>query len=135
MAGAVTKGRVDLTSRNVPDRCYQVTMVTDARASSRRAAQDDPVDRITDGAVIRGRTAAELMALSPLLRTIRGMSRRGQGNETGTNRNKHSTGRLPMTHRPASGAPLDAAIMPAVAAALPASSQSPAGIKLSDFSI
>jgi nicotinamidase-related amidase len=63
VAGVVTEGCVELTARDAADRGYYVTLVTDACASSTRAAHDDAVQRMTDGNVIRGRTVAELTAL------------------------------------------------------------------------
>ena len=63
-SGVVTEGCVELTTRDAADLGYQVTLATDACASSRRTAHDDAVQRITDGNVIRGRTVDELIALS-----------------------------------------------------------------------
>lgn len=64
VCGVVTEGCVELTARDAADKGYFVTLVTDACASSRRAAHDDAVQRITDGNVIKGRTTADLIALS-----------------------------------------------------------------------
>jgi nicotinamidase-related amidase len=64
VCGVVTEGCVELTARDASDKGYFVTLVTDACASSRRAAHDDAVQRITDGNVIKGRTTADLIALS-----------------------------------------------------------------------
>ena len=64
VCGVVTEGCVELTARDARDRGYHVTLVTDGCASSRRAAHDDAVQRMTDGHVIRGRTVAELIAMS-----------------------------------------------------------------------
>jgi ureidoacrylate peracid hydrolase len=65
VCGVVTEGCVELTARDGRDRGYHVTLVTDCCASSRRAAHDDAVQRMTDGHVIRGRTAEELIARTP----------------------------------------------------------------------
>lgn len=65
VCGVVTEGCVELTARDARDRGYHVTLVTDCCASSRRAAHDDAVQRMTDGHVIRGRTADELIAATP----------------------------------------------------------------------
>jgi nicotinamidase-related amidase len=65
VTGVVTEGCVELTARDARDRGYHVTLVTDCCASSRRAAHDDAVQRMTDGHVIRGRTADELIARTP----------------------------------------------------------------------
>jgi len=65
VTGVVTEGCVELTARDARDRGYHVTLVTDCCASSRRAAHDDAVQRMTDGNVIRGRLADELIALTP----------------------------------------------------------------------
>jgi nicotinamidase-related amidase len=62
--GVVTEGCVELTARDAADRGYYVTLVTDACASSRHTAHDDAVQRMTDGAVIRGYTADDLIARS-----------------------------------------------------------------------
>lgn len=64
VTGVVTEGCVELTARDARDRGYHVTLVTDCCASSRRAAHDDAVQRMTDGNVIRGRTADELIRLT-----------------------------------------------------------------------
>ncbi len=64
VCGVVTEGCVELTARDARDRGYHVTLVTDGCASSRRAAHDDAVQRMTDGHVIRGRTTGELIAMS-----------------------------------------------------------------------
>ena len=64
VCGVVTEGCVELTARDARDRGYHVTLVTDCCASSRRAAHDDAVQRMTDGHVIRGRTAHDLIAMS-----------------------------------------------------------------------
>jgi nicotinamidase-related amidase len=64
VCGVVTEGCVELTARDAADKGYFVTLVTDGCASSRRAAHDDAVQRITDGNVIKGRTTAELIAQS-----------------------------------------------------------------------
>jgi nicotinamidase-related amidase len=61
-AGCVTEGCVELTTRDAADRGYWTTLVTDCCASSTHAAHDDAVQRITDGNIIRGRTADELIA-------------------------------------------------------------------------
>ena len=61
VTGVVTEGCVELTARDARDRGYDVTLVTDCCASSRRAAHDDAVQRMTDGQVIRGRTADDLI--------------------------------------------------------------------------
>lgn len=66
VAGVVTEGCVELTARDARDRGYDVTLVTDCCASSRRAAHDDAVQRMTDGQVIRGRTADDLISAQPL---------------------------------------------------------------------
>ena len=63
VTGVVTEGCVELTARDAADRGYHVTLVTDACASSRRAAHEDAVQRMTDGDVIRGRTVDDLIAL------------------------------------------------------------------------
>ena len=65
VCGVVTEGCVELTARDARDRGYHVTLVTDCCASSRRAAHDDAVQRMTDGQVIRGRTADDLIAATP----------------------------------------------------------------------
>ena len=65
VAGVVTEGCVELTARDARDRGYHVTLATDCCASSRRAAHDDAVQRMTDGHVIRGRTADALIAMTP----------------------------------------------------------------------
>jgi len=65
VCGVVTEGCVELTARDARDRSYHVTLVTDACASSRRAAHDDAVQRMTDGGVIRGRTVDALIAMTP----------------------------------------------------------------------
>ena len=65
VCGVVTEGCVELTARDAADKGYFVTLVTDGCASSRRAAHDDAVQRITDGNVIKGRTVADLIAMSP----------------------------------------------------------------------
>lgn len=65
VCGVVTEGCVELTARDARDRSYHVTLVTDACASSRRAAHDDAVQRMTDGNVIRGRTVDELITMTP----------------------------------------------------------------------
>lgn len=65
VCGVVTEGCVELTARDARDRSYHVTLVTDGCASSRRAAHDDAVQRMTDGNVIRGRTVDELIAMTP----------------------------------------------------------------------
>ncbi len=64
VCGVVTEGCVELTARDAADKGYFVTLVTDGCASSRRAAHDDAVQRITDGNVIKGRTVADLIAMS-----------------------------------------------------------------------
>lgn len=64
VCGLVTEGCVELTARDAADKGYFVTLVTDACASSRRAAHEDAVQRITDGNVIKGRTVAELIAMA-----------------------------------------------------------------------
>jgi len=64
VCGVVTEGCVELTARDARDRGFHVTLVTDGCASSRRAAHDDAVQRMTDGDVILGRTADELIALA-----------------------------------------------------------------------
>lgn len=63
-AGCVTEGCVELTTRDAADRGYWTTIVTDCCASSTHAAHDDAVQRITDGNIIRGHTADELIALA-----------------------------------------------------------------------
>lgn len=65
VCGVVTEGCVELTARDAADKGYFVTLVTDGCASSRRAAHDDAVQRITDGNVVKGRTVADLIAMSP----------------------------------------------------------------------
>lgn len=65
VCGVVTEGCVELTARDARDRGYFVTLVTDGCASSRRAAHDDAVQRMTDGHVIRGRTVDELIKKTP----------------------------------------------------------------------
>lgn len=64
VTGIVTEGCVELTARDAADRGYHVTLVTDACASSTRSAHEDAVQRITDGNVIKGRTVAEVVALT-----------------------------------------------------------------------
>jgi len=64
VCGVVTEGCVELTARDGRDRGYHVTLVTDCCASSRRSAHDDAVQRMTDGHVIRGRTAGELVEMT-----------------------------------------------------------------------
>ena len=64
VTGIVTEGCVELTARDAADRGYYVTLVTDACASSTHAAHEDAVQRITDGNVIKGRTVAELIAMT-----------------------------------------------------------------------
>jgi nicotinamidase-related amidase len=66
VAGVVTEGCVELTARDAADRGYYVTLVTDACASSTRAAHVDAVQRMTDGNVIRGKTVAELVGQAEL---------------------------------------------------------------------
>lgn len=61
-SGVVTEACVELTARDASDRGYYTTLVTDCCASSTHAAHDDAVQRMTDGEVIQGRTAQELMA-------------------------------------------------------------------------
>jgi nicotinamidase-related amidase len=65
VTGVVTEGCVELTARDARDRGYHVTLVTDCCASSRRSAHDDAVQRMTDGHVIRGHLADELIARTP----------------------------------------------------------------------
>jgi len=65
VTGVVTEGCVELTARDARDRGYDVTLVTDCCASSRRTAHDDAVQRMTDGNVIRGRLAEDLIAKTP----------------------------------------------------------------------
>jgi ureidoacrylate peracid hydrolase len=65
VTGVVTEGCVELTARDARDRGYDVTLVTDCCASSRRSAHDDAVQRMTDGNVIRGRLADDLIARTP----------------------------------------------------------------------
>ena len=66
VAGVVTEGCVELTARDAADRGYYVTLVTDACASSTRAAHLDAVQRMTDGNVIRGKTVTELIGQAEL---------------------------------------------------------------------
>jgi nicotinamidase-related amidase len=61
-SGCVTEGCVELTTRDAADRGYYTTLVTDCCASSTHAAHDDAVQRITDGNIIRGYTADQLIA-------------------------------------------------------------------------
>jgi nicotinamidase-related amidase len=61
-AGCVTEGCVELTTRDAADRGFHTTIVTDCCASSRRAAHDDAIARITDGNIIRGYTVDHLLA-------------------------------------------------------------------------
>jgi nicotinamidase-related amidase len=61
-AGCVTEGCVELTTRDAADRGYHTTIVTDCCASSTHAAHENALVRITDGNVIRGYTADELIA-------------------------------------------------------------------------
>jgi nicotinamidase-related amidase len=63
-AGCVTEGCVELTTRDAADRGYWTTLVTDCCASSRHSAHDDAVQRITDGNIIRGYTADQLIAMA-----------------------------------------------------------------------
>jgi len=65
ITGVVTEGCVELTARDARDRGYHVTLVTDCCASSSHAAHDDAVQRMTDGQVIRGNLAEELIARTP----------------------------------------------------------------------
>lgn len=65
VCGVVTEGCAELTARDARDRSSHVTLVTDACASSRRAAHDDAVQRMTHGGVIRGRTVEDLIAMTP----------------------------------------------------------------------
>jgi ureidoacrylate peracid hydrolase len=64
ICGVVTEGCVELTTRDAADKGYHCTLVTDACASSRRAAHDNAVERITDGNVVRGRTVDQLLGMS-----------------------------------------------------------------------
>jgi ureidoacrylate peracid hydrolase len=64
VCGVVTEGCVELTARDAADKGYFVTLVTDGCASSRRAAHENAVQRITDGNVIKGRTVSDLVAMS-----------------------------------------------------------------------
>lgn len=61
-AGVVTEACVELTARDASDRGYFTTLVTDCCASSTRAAHDDAVQRMTDGAVIQGHTSGQLIS-------------------------------------------------------------------------
>ncbi len=63
MTGIVTEGCVELTARDAADRGYYVTLVTDALASSTKAAHDDALQRMTDGGLIKARTVDELCGL------------------------------------------------------------------------
>jgi nicotinamidase-related amidase len=62
VTGIVTEGCVELTARDAADRGFYVTLVKDCLASSTHAAHDDALQRMTDGGLIKARTADELIA-------------------------------------------------------------------------
>ena len=64
ICGVVTEGCVELTTRDAADKGYFCTIVTDGCASSRRTTHEDAVQRITDGNVVKGRTADQLIKMS-----------------------------------------------------------------------
>lgn len=63
ICGVSTEGSVELTLRDAADRGYATTLVTDACASSSRAAHDDAVRRLTAGG-FRGEDVDRLLAIA-----------------------------------------------------------------------
>jgi len=63
ITGIVTEGCVELTARDAADRGYLVTLVSDAVASSTRAAHIDALQRMTDGGVINARPTDEVIGM------------------------------------------------------------------------
>lgn len=61
VTGIVTEGCVELTARDAADRGYYVTLVSDACTSSTRAAHLDALERMSDGGLIKVRSAEELL--------------------------------------------------------------------------
>jgi nicotinamidase-related amidase len=62
-AGVVTEGCVEMTARTAADRGYYTTLVSDGCASSTRLAHEDAIQRMTDGGLIKARTADDLVAI------------------------------------------------------------------------
>jgi biuret amidohydrolase len=61
--GVVTEGCVEMTARTAADRGFFTTLVSDGCASSTRVAHEDALQRMTDGGLIKARTADELVAI------------------------------------------------------------------------
>lgn len=62
-AGVVTEGCVEMTARTAADRGYYTTLVSDGCASSTHLAHYDALQRMTDGGLIKARTADEIIKM------------------------------------------------------------------------
>jgi len=62
-AGMVTEGCVEMTARTAADRGYYTTLVSDGCSSSTHLAHYDALQRMTDGGLIKARTADEIIRM------------------------------------------------------------------------